>query len=375
MGNSRRDFLKKTGLAASGVIIGSAANVSKSEEDDKKEIVVIKKVWPLGFQWETQDPFLFCVHHEDLYPEGNDVQGPKAPLEGRQLGQDFIIKDGWRMYHGKKVPGFPGHPHRGFETITVVRDGYVDHSDSLGGAARYGHGDVQWMTAGKGLQHAEMFPLVNKDAGNRMELFQIWLNLPKKNKMVTPYFKMNWSEDIPVLKKKDAENREINIEVLAGSLDDSSAPSANPDSWASEADNHVAIYALKLEPGAEYTLPKSVEGVNRSLYFFEGKTLTVADQEVASYHGVNVDPSVDLKLKNGETAGQILVLQGKPLNEPVVQHGPFVMNTREEIQEAFLDYQKTGFGGWPWESSDPVHGAEGKRFARHPDGREEIKEG
>ena len=88
---------------------------------------------------------------------------------------------------------------------------------------------------------------------------------------MSPYFKMNWSEDIPVLKKKDAENRAIHIEVLAGSLDDSSAPSANPDSWASEADNHVAIYALKLDPGAEYTLPKSVEGVNRSLYFFEGK--------------------------------------------------------------------------------------------------------
>lgn len=375
MSNSRRDFLKKTGLAASGVILGSAANVSKSEEDDKKEKVAIKRVWPLGFQWETQDPFLFCVHHEDLYPEGNDNQGPKASLEGRQLGQDFIIKDGWRMYHGKKVPGFPGHPHRGFETITVVRDGYVDHSDSLGGAARYGHGDVQWMTAGKGLQHSEMFPLVNKDTGNRMELFQIWLNLPRKNKMVTPYFKMNWSEDIPVLEEKDSENRKITIEVLAGSLGKSSAPSANPDSWAAEPENHVAIYALKLAPGAEYTLPKSVEGVNRSLYFFEGKTLTVEGQEVANYHGVDVDPTLDLNLKNGETDGQILVLQGKPLNEPVVQHGPFVMNTREEIQEAFLDYQRTGFGGWPWDSSDPVHGAEGKRFARHPGGREEIKEG
>lgn len=373
MADNRRDFLKKAGLAASGVIIGSAANIAKSDEDDKKEIVKIKKVWPLGFQWETQDPFLFCVHHEDLYPEGNEDQGPKAPLDGRQLGQDFIIKDGWRMYHGKKVPGFPSHPHRGFETITVVRDGYVDHSDSQGGQARYGHGDVQWMTAGKGLQHAEMFPLVNKELGNRMELFQIWLNLPKKSKMVAPYFKMNWSEDIPILEKKDANNKKIRIEVLAGNLGESKAPSANPDSWAADEENNVAIYAFKFEAGAEYVIPKTKEGVNRSLYFFEGSKLTVEGQEIANYHGFNVEPTVDLHLKNGETEGQLLLLQGKPLNEPVVQHGPFVMNTKEEIQQAFMDYQRTGFGGWPWDSSDPVHGADGKRFARHPDGREEIK--
>ncbi len=373
MANDRRDFLKKAGLAASGVILGSATNISKSEEDDKEEKVIVKKIWPLGFQWETQDPFLFCVHHEDLYPEGKDGQGPKASLDGRQIGQDFIIKDGWRMYHGKKVPGFPSHPHRGFETITVVRDGYVDHSDSLGGHARYGHGDVQWMTAGKGLQHAEMFPLVNKESGNRMELFQIWLNLPKKSKMVTPYFKMNWSEDIPVLEEKDANNNKIRIEVLAGTLGESKAPSANPDSWAAESNNHVAIYAFKFGPGAEYTLPKSVDGVNRSLYFFEGDSINIAGQDIGSYHGLNVDPTEDIIIKNGDTEGQILLLQGKPLNEPVVQHGPFVMNSREEIQQAFIDYQKTGFGGWPWNSSDPVHGAEGKRFAKHPDGREELK--
>ncbi|MFT5723586.1 MAG: redox-sensitive bicupin YhaK (pirin superfamily) [Bacteroidia bacterium] len=374
MSNSRRDFLRKTGLAASGVIIGSAGNMGKSEEDDKDKKVAIKKIRPLGFQWETQDPFLFCVHHEDLYPEGNEKHGPKASLDGRQMGQDFIIKDGWRMYHGQVVPGFPSHPHRGFETITVVRDGYVDHSDSLGGAARYGHGDVQWMTAGKGLQHAEMFPLVNKDTGNRMELFQIWLNLPKKSKMVAPYFKMNWSEDIPVLEKKDSADRKIRIEVLAGSFGDASAPTANPDSWAADTENNVAIYAFKFDPGAEYIIPKTVEGVNRSLYFFEGKSMIIEDQELKSYHAVDVDPTFDLHVKNGETEGQLLILQGKPLNEPVVQHGPFVMNTREEIQQAFTDYQRTGFGGWPWESADPVHGGEGKRFAKHPDGREEIRE-
>src|ERR1044071_5443282 len=93
---------------------------------------------PLGFPWETSDPFLFCVHHDDRYPAGNEAMGPAASLAGRDLGQDFGGKDGGRMYHGDVVPGFPQHPHRGFETVTLVRRGLIDHSDSLGATARFG---------------------------------------------------------------------------------------------------------------------------------------------------------------------------------------------------------------------------------------------
>ncbi|MES2621161.1 MAG: pirin family protein, partial [Bacteroidota bacterium] len=125
----------------------------------------IIQIKAMGFQWETLDPFLFCVHHEDNFPKGNEVMGPATSMSGRSMGDDFIIKDGFRMYHGKIVPGFPGHPHRGFETITVVRKGFVDHADSMGASGRYGNGDVQWMTAGKGVQHSEMFPLIHKDKG------------------------------------------------------------------------------------------------------------------------------------------------------------------------------------------------------------------
>ncbi|HYN59579.1 MAG TPA: pirin family protein, partial [Rubrivivax sp.] len=151
----------------------------------------------LGFPWQTIDPFLFCVYHDDAYPRGNAQFGPDAPLDGRNLGQDFAGKDGWRMYHGLKVPGFPAHPHRGFETVTIVRRGLIDHSDSLGAAARFGGGDVQWLTAGRGIVHAEMFPLLDAGAPNPLELFQIWLNLPARNKMAEPHFKMLWSQDIP----------------------------------------------------------------------------------------------------------------------------------------------------------------------------------
>ena len=148
------------------------------------------KVRPLGFPWETADPFLFCVHHDDAYPRANARLGPDAPLAGRELGQDFSRKDGWSMYHGMVVPGFPAHPHRGFETVTIVRKGLIDHSDSLGAAARYGGGDVQWLTAGSGVVHAEMFPLLDRAAPNPLELFQIWLNLAAADKMVDPHFTM-----------------------------------------------------------------------------------------------------------------------------------------------------------------------------------------
>ena len=101
------------------------------------------------------------------------------------------------MYHGSTVPGFPVHPHRGFETVTFVRQGLIDHADSLGAAARFGRGDVQWLTAGKGIVHAEMFPLLDRDGPNTAELFQIWLNLPAADKMVEPHFTMLWDQRHP----------------------------------------------------------------------------------------------------------------------------------------------------------------------------------
>jgi redox-sensitive bicupin YhaK (pirin superfamily) len=104
----------------------------------------ILKIKELGFQWETKDPFMFCAFHQDNYPKGEANQGPsKEDLKGRFLGNDFQKKDGWRMYHGQEVPGFPYHPHAGFETITLVEEGYADHSDSMGAKGRFGEGDVE----------------------------------------------------------------------------------------------------------------------------------------------------------------------------------------------------------------------------------------
>lgn len=332
---------------------------------------VILGTAPLDFHWPTLDPFLFCAYHQDAYPKGNEDQGPAASLAGRNLGMDFEIRDGWRMYHGETVPGFPRHPHRGFETVTLARSGFVDHSDSLGACARFGDGDVQWMTAGKGVVHSEMFPLVREDKENPAELFQIWLNLPKSDKMVDPYFTMFWDHQIPRVTSVDAQGRQTEVVMIAGALGERTAPEPPPNSWASKPQADVAIWTLALEAGATWTMPAAPAGVTRALYFFVGTSIRIAGREVAPKTVVQLDPTQPVELENGPDPGELLLLQGRPLNEPVVRHGPFVMNTAGEIRQAMADYHSTGFGGWPWGADAPVHARDQKRFAKHADGRME----
>ena len=329
----------------------------------------VLSVKPLGMPWETADPFLFCVHHDDAYPKGNEQMGPAASLAGRQIGQDFVGRDGWRMYHGDVVPGFPSHPHRGFETVTIVRRGFIDHSDSLGATARFGQGDTQWLTAGGGIVHSEMFPLINREAGNPVELFQIWLNLPQANKMVEPHFSMLWNNTIPRHTSKDAAGRATEVAVVAGNLAKAKAPSPPPRSWAARPDSDVAIWTIKMAPEAKWTLPRAAKGTNRRLYFFRGNSLGIGKHAIPVNMGVALRPDVDVELVNGSVEGELLLLQGKPIGERVVQYGPFVMNSPEEIQQAFQDYHRTQFGGWPWPSHGPVHSREQGRFAKHADGR------
>lgn len=325
----------------------------------------------LGFMWPTRDPFLFCVHHDDHYPAGNDAFGPpEAMLAGRDIGMDFEVRDGFRMYHGDVVPGFPRHPHRGFETVTVVRRGLLDHSDSLGAAARYGRGDVQWLTAGSGIQHAEMFPLVKQDAPNPVELFQIWLNLPGSHKMAPPHFSMLWSDTIPRLSETDSDGRITDIAVVAGRFGDTTPPSPPPNSWAADPVHDVAIWTFKMQPGARTTIPAGRAGVNRTLYVFAGAGLEANGRPMSTGRAHDLRPEVDVALRNGPAETEMLLLQGRPIGEPVARHGPFVMNSYAEIEQAYADYRRTQFGGWPWPRTDPVHARE-DRFARRPDGETE----
>ena len=337
----------------------------------------IVQIKPLGFPWETLDPFLFCAYHDDAYPQANAQMGPAASLAGRDLGQDFSRQDGWSMYHGSTVPGFPAHPHRGFETVTIVRKGLIDHADSLGAAARFGRGDVQWLTAGKGVVHSEMFPLLDPAAPNPLELFQIWLNLPARSKMSTPHFTMLWSQDIPRLTVADAEGRATDVAVIAGRFNDPNASVGAPlppppDSWAAQLDADVAIWTIRMAPGARWTLPAATgENTRRQLYFFKGQSVTVAGQAVNTPSAIELRAGAAVELVNGNQEAEFLLLQGKPIGEPVAQYGPFVMNTQAEIRQTMADYQRTQFGGWPWPDDAPVHGRDPARFAKHPGGREE----
>lgn len=306
----------------------------------------------------TQDPFLFCVYHRDMYPEGDE----KMQAPGRGNGADFAGEKPWRFYHGSRIPGFPAHPHVGFETITAVMEGTIDHTDSLGNAGRYSAGDLQHMTAGRGIQHSEMFPLVKSDASNTLQLFQIWLNLPGKDKTVEPAFVMHWNEDV---RRKDY-GEGVQLTVWTGEYDGVRSLKPTPNSWAAKEENDVGVYLIKMKAGASFTLnpARGGKGTNRSLYFVEGESVVVCDQLLDRKAVLDVDASHEISLKNPSDAEIIvLVLQGKPIGEPVAQHGPFVMNTREEIQNCFAEYRRTAFGGWPWESDDYAFPREKGRFA------------
>ena len=333
-------------------------------------IISIEK---LNFPWQTQDPFLFCAFHDDHYPKGNGQLGPVASLAGRQIGSDFSGKDGWSMYHGQEVPGFPSHPHKGFETITIAEKGLVDHSDSLGAAGRFGNGDVQWMTAGGGVQHSEMFPLLDDENENPLLLFQIWLNLPKASKHVPAHFAMLWNEDIPIFSHKDSRDNETKVKVISGTIGDIQSLSPAPDSFAANTANEVAVWLIEMEPGAEWTLPLSSPVANRSIYLYEGDSVLVDGETMTSGFMAKTNASEVTTLINGDRPAKFLFLQGKPIGEPVAQYGPFVMNTNNEIQEAMQQFQRTQFGGWPWPSHGHTHDPSRGRFALHADGKEEIK--
>lgn len=274
------------------------------------------------------------------------------------------------MYHGDTVPGFPQHPHRGFETVTVVRRGYVDHSDSLGATARYGEGDVQWLTTGTGIMHAEMFPLIDGDGPNPLELFQIWLNLPPESKLVPAYFGMLWGEEIPTV----AGGPGVTIDVIAGSIDGVGAPAPPPDSWAARHDSHLAIWLIRVDSGARWDMPAAPNEVNRMLHCFEGTDVRVDTTSIGASTGVRLRPDQATTVVNDGAPAEFLLLQGRPIGAPVYQMGPFVMNSPEELAVAVEDYHRTQFGGWPWHGPSPVHSRTEGRFAVHADGTVERRD-
>lgn len=317
---------------------------------------------------QVKDPFIMAVHHRDHYPKGNGKMEPSHYLPSWQVGQDFNPNVPWRMYHGTKIPGFPYHPHKGFETVTVVLEGFVDHFDSVGSKGRYGEGDVQWMSAGSGALHSEMFPVISETRDNPMELFQIWLNLSSKGKKTSPNYKMLWNENIPLIEERDANGNKYEIKLVAGKYNDIESLDPLPDSWAADRDHHVGIWVIKLSPNAEITIPKVSSTLNRMLYNIEGNEISIDDKTINSYYCAQLNGAEDITIKNGNTESLLLLLEGEPINEPVVAYGPFVMNSRQEIEQAMNEFRRTEFGGWPWDSPEPVNNLDDGRFASYKNG-------
>ena len=185
---------------------------------------------------------------------------------------------------------------------------------------------------------------------------------------------MFWDADIP--RYRPAKHAGVEITVVAGELDGAKPPAPPPDSWAARADAEVAIWLISLEPGAEWTLPPAKSGSTvRTLYFFSGAKLELAGRTLTKPAAIEVVPDQALRLAAPEGKAEVLLMQGRPIGEPVAQYGPFVMNTRAELETAFNDYRRTQFGGWPFPADDPVHPRERGRFARHADGRVEDASG
>lgn len=309
----------------------------------------IKKVTDFQFREDPGDPFIARMHHVDCYPPGDENQYIRSEdLEGITLGEDFNLEHPFKMYYGDRVPGFPVHSHRGFETVTVVLRGFVDHHDSNGEKGRYGAGDVQWMTAGKGIRHSEMFPLVHSDEPNTCELFQIWVNLPQKNKMVDSSYKMLWREAIPVVEGEGSK-----VAVLQGEYAGEKAPEPIVDSWAAHPEAKFRILRIDLEEGGEVVIDAVSDTLNRNLYLYEGG-MTIDGQVYASKKSFKLYGDREATLVGGPGGAKLILMEAVPIGEPMINDGPMVMTMEEEICQGYKDFQKNKFGNWPWNDRDPI---------------------
>jgi redox-sensitive bicupin YhaK (pirin superfamily) len=227
------------------------------------------------------------------------------------------------------IAGFPAHPHRGFETVTYMLAGRMQHQDHLGNTGDLGPGSVQWMTAGRGVIHSEM----PQQSEGRMRGFQLWLNLPAAEKMRAPAYRDIAAGDIPELAFAGGLARVIAGQLSIGGVHQGGAVNAVSGSMATD----PLLVDLHLEPEAEVEIP-IVRGHNALLYVYQGE-LSVDGQAVPGRSAGVLEDGDRVLLSAGGQGGQALLITGRPLGEPIVQYGPFVMNSREEIEQAMADYR------------------------------------
>ena len=227
------------------------------------------------------------------------------------------------------LAGFPSHPHRGFETVTYMLDGHMRHEDSFGYRGDLGPGDVQWMTAARGIIHSEM----PQQTEGRMRGFQLWINLPAREKMKPAAYRDIPAREIPTAMLAGGGE----LRVIAGVFEQEGQRVAGPIAGLSTA---PLYYDVRLPAGAEATIPTPVSH-NAFLYVYEGDAVVGDDARPLTVRAAGLlTPGGQVRLRAGANGARLLLLAGKPIGEPVVQYGPFVMNTPEEIQQAVIDYQR-----------------------------------
>ena len=183
---------------------------------------------------------------------------------------------------------------------------------------------------------------------------------------------MFWADKVPVINIQDSEGGLTEVTVIAGEYGRNKPPKPPPDSWASNSASNFAMWIIKLQSNAEWILPATSSTTNRSIYIVNGTGIKIGKHQINARNQVELISDIDVNISDSGGGTKLLLLQGEPISEPIVKHGPFVMNTKSEINQAYFDYQNTQFGNWVWGKDDPVHGKELKRFAKLVDGREET---
>ncbi len=231
--------------------------------------------------------------------------------------------------------GVGWHPHRGFETVTVVFDGEVDHQDTAGNGGRISAGDVQWMTAGAGLLHKELHSAEFSRRGGRFEVLQLWVNLPGKSKMTPPRYQELLAKDIPALKLAgDAGS----VRVIAGEFGGAKGPARTF--------TPVSLLDVRLRAGKSLRLSIK-DGYTASLYVLTGKVLVNGAEAASATELVTFERNGDAITVEATADATLFVMSGEPIDEPLAGYGPFVMNTREQIQQAFKDFHAGRLGTIP----------------------------
>lgn len=319
----------------------------------------------LGMHWDTEDPFIFVSHHEDDYPPGNRQQAPPLrEISGRNLGRDYQLKLGFRMYHGKVVPGFPMHTHWGYETLTVPEIGYIDHFDTERIEGRFGFGDVQWVSASSKYEHCEMYPLADQENRNPNDITQIMINLPLEMKNRGNQVTTVWKNDVPT-----AHGDGWDAEVFCGDFGSASSESPNEISYAKRA-NGVRIVRITMSPRSKVTIDAAAEGATRNLYFISGKDAKVLGEAVEYYNRLKLSNTEEIDIVNGEERSVFWLLEGRPIGQRMASFGPVTLEDLKEVRKGLDEIRRNEFLEWPWDVIDKAQPLGTQRFIRYPDGTE-----